>query len=170
MELRSISFLLLLFYSLLLQIFCVFSQSETICNLHSCYKFCTLVTSLHSCYRRTALLSQPIRFELFFRVYYYDCKSTSWVEKQTVLKLTVVKMVIYDTIFPVGIATFQWCTSFFHGWQMTRSKVRFVNFCNRVQKVNWLARCARALGKRWPLTYCTGKISDWSWRGKIFWI
>ena len=23
---------------------CVFSQSETICNLHSCYKFCTRVT------------------------------------------------------------------------------------------------------------------------------
>ena len=25
--------------------FCVFSQSETICNLYSCYKFCTRVTS-----------------------------------------------------------------------------------------------------------------------------
>ena len=42
---------------------CVFSQSETICNLHLCYKFCTRVTSLHSCYRRTALFSQPIRIE-----------------------------------------------------------------------------------------------------------
>ena len=29
--------------------FCVSSQSETICNLHSCYKFCTRVTEeLHS--------------------------------------------------------------------------------------------------------------------------
>ena len=29
--------------------FCVFSPSETICNLHSCYKFCTHVTEeLHS--------------------------------------------------------------------------------------------------------------------------
>ena len=33
--------------------FCFFSQSETICNLHSCY-------------RGTALLSQPIRIESFF--------------------------------------------------------------------------------------------------------
>ena len=32
---------------------CFFSQSETICNLHSCY-------------RRTALLSQPMRIEYFF--------------------------------------------------------------------------------------------------------
>ena len=68
--------------------FCVFSQSETICNLHSCYKFCTRVTSLHSCYGRTALLSQPIRTEYFFScilltgisplaltksIYYYCC-------------------------------------------------------------------------------------------------
>ena len=68
--------------------FCVFSQSETICNLHSCYKFCTRVTSLHSCYGRTAILSQPIRTEYFFScilltgisplaltksIYYYCC-------------------------------------------------------------------------------------------------
>ena len=46
--------------------FCVFNQSETICNLHSCYKFCARVTSFHSCYRRTALLSQPIRMRNFF--------------------------------------------------------------------------------------------------------
>ena len=37
--------------------FCVFSQSESICNLHSCYKFCTRVTSfalvLQDCTRVT---------------------------------------------------------------------------------------------------------------------
>ena len=43
--------------------FCVFNQSETICNLHSCYKFALVLHSLHSCYRGTALLSQPIRIE-----------------------------------------------------------------------------------------------------------
>ena len=31
---------------------CIFSQSKTICYLHSCYKFCSRVTNLHSCYRR----------------------------------------------------------------------------------------------------------------------
>ena len=35
------------------------------------FVICSRVTSLHSCYRRTALLSQPIRIEKFFRVYYY---------------------------------------------------------------------------------------------------
>ena len=42
-----------LIWLILVDVSCFFSQLETICNLHSCYK-------------RTALLSQPIRTEYFF--------------------------------------------------------------------------------------------------------
>ena len=38
-----------LIWLVLVGFFCVFSQSESICNLHSCYTFCTRVTEeLHS--------------------------------------------------------------------------------------------------------------------------
>ena len=63
--------------------FCVFSQSESICNLHSCYKFALVLHILHSCYRRAALLSQPIRTEYFF-VYIISYKimlsNTYWLK------------------------------------------------------------------------------------------
>ena len=52
-----------LIWLVLVGFFCVFSQSESICNLHSCYKFALVLHILHSCYRRAALLSQPIRIE-----------------------------------------------------------------------------------------------------------
>ena len=49
--------------------FCVFSQSETICNLHSCYKFCTHVTNLHS--ELHSFLSQSELSNFF--VYIFKC-------------------------------------------------------------------------------------------------
>ena len=52
-----------LIWLVLVGFFCVFGQSESICNLHSCYKFALVLHILHSCYRRAALLSQPIRIE-----------------------------------------------------------------------------------------------------------
>ena len=49
--------------------FCVFSQSETICNLHSCYKFCTHVTNLHS--ELHSFLSQSALSNFF--AYIFKC-------------------------------------------------------------------------------------------------
>ena len=72
-----------LIWLVLVGFFCVFSQSESICNLHSCYKFALVLHILHSCYRRAALLSQPIRTEYFF-VYIISYKimlsNTYWLK------------------------------------------------------------------------------------------
>ena len=59
--------------------FCVFSQSESICNLHSCYKFCTSVTKEPHSFLRLSELSN------FFVYIIYSIKRKSrrnrlWLE------------------------------------------------------------------------------------------
>ena len=61
--------------------FCFFSQSETICNLHSCYKFCTRVRKeLHSFLNQSELsifscilLTGISPLALTKPIYYYCC-------------------------------------------------------------------------------------------------
>ena len=63
-----------LIWVVLVRFFCVFSQSESICNLHSCYTFCTRVTEeLHS------FLSQSELSNFFVYIIESEEWSSQWI-------------------------------------------------------------------------------------------